>query len=162
MHLIQEPQLAQLDSVKRSISRVFWGNTKDAEGNVIETQSETRNRIEKRLSEHEFNDEIKRRTVTLVFNFSGVTIDSLLKRETTSTTVYKQWYNNEGVAQWTEQEVEAFLAETKGKIEISVKDVISTVRRGLSPEDRLEKAVKKFFAAGMTKKEMLEAIEKLG
>ena len=144
-HQIQEPTDYTLDSIKRSLSRVFWGNVPGHEdGSGKMSQSEVRTDFQTRLSEKDYADEQHRRKVTIRINFLGVTIDELLTLESGSTTIYKMWYNNAGVATWTENDVETFLLERvkKGFHEVNARDVLDgRTKRVASPATARKKLV---------------------
>jgi len=129
--LVSQPAEFVLDSIKRSFTRTFWGNIPgDETGKGKMSQTETRDAFLREHGEEAYGIEQTRRTVRIEMDFTGVTVEELIHANTASTTLYKMWYNNTGIAGWSEEAVEAFLrndCEKDGKTLVhrfTVRDVL--------------------------------------
>lgn len=165
--LVQDPTLFVLDSIKRSKSRVFWGNIPGIDGVGSKTQTEVRTETEQAMDKEQFAREQARRTVRLEINFANITLSELIHANTESTTLYKMWYNNAGVGAWTEEQVEAFLkndcsTDEAGHLfyEISLRETLDgRTRKVADPSKTRAKLAEQL--AGKTQEEKMQELQAL-
>lgn len=141
-----------LENVERSITRTIFGTEKDAKGNITTTMSE----MKKSKTDKDGKPLDKSHTKTFKFDFEGVSVETLVGLNMSTTTVFKKYYND-NLFNALDSDIMA-LPEV---VEVKVLDLLSSKRTPASPEKARSKYIEASLKAGKTKVEILAEMKEL-
>lgn len=115
------------------------------------------------LTDEQWDEEVKRRTIFVVLDYTDVKLEEVVGQHRTQTTFFKKWYNDKKIAKLTETDVAKILSELPDdkKIVVSVRSLLDETRRGKTEEEKQKAARAKTVEAIKTATDPLAEFKRL-